>query len=228
MSKFSLKISQMGERAILIEWPQRIDESILEDIISFKNLVIECHGSLLVNHTPAYASLLLHYNQGINFIELKRELIALYQKANISSHAPTKERHIPVCYHLSLAVDCKSFEYKDIDHRELVDLHKGAKYRVYMIGFLPGFLYLGGLPERLHLPRKSSPNLKIPKGAIAIGGQQTGIYPMESPGGWHVIGCTPLCLFDINSDNPTPIRQGDKVRFYEIDLKTYKILKPDK
>ena len=225
MSKFSIQISRMGDRAILIEWPQRIDESILEDVIGFKDLVLSAIGAKLINHTPAYASLLLQYGQRIDFEESKRELLDLYQKDDNTQSQEQNEWHIPVCYHPSLALDLKSFEEKNINHRELIDLHKGAQYRVYMIGFLPGFLYLGGLPERLHLPRKSTPNLKTPKGAIAIGGLQTGIYPIESPGGWHVIGRTPLSLFDIDSDVPTPIKQGDYVVFYEIDLEAYEILK---
>ncbi|MFT4537157.1 MAG: inhibitor of KinA [Saprospiraceae bacterium] len=228
MSKFDIQVSQMGESAILIEWPQRIDESILEDVISFKNLVLKSQSNKLVNHTPAYSSLLLQYDQSLNFETMRRELLELYQLSNTSINIRTKEWHIPVCYHASLALDLESFISKSISHKDLIQLHTGGIYRVYMIGFLPGFLYLGGLPEQLHLPRKLTPDLKIPKGAIAIGGQQTGIYPMVSPGGWHVIGQTPLSLFDINSDTPTPIRQGDMVKFYEIDMKTYEVLKSDK
>lgn len=224
MSKFDIQISQMGERSILIEWPQKIDEAILEDIISFKDLILLIHGSRIVNHTPAYASLLLQYDQPIDFDDLKRELLEFYQSCKLSIKIDSKKWHIPVCYHPSLAVDLESFVKKGIGHGEVVELHTSREYKVYMIGFLPGFLYLGGLSERLHLPRKTTPNLKTPKGAIAIGGQQTGIYPMGSPGGWHVIGRTPLSLFDINSDNPTPIKQGDNIKFYEIDLETYMIL----
>lgn len=221
MNKFDIQISQMGDRSILIEWPQKIDEGILEDIISFKDLVLDYAGDKLANHTPAYASLLLQYGQKVDFDIAREELLALYQSSESSIKTGIKKWHIPVCYHPSLAVDLESFSKKNISHNELVELHIGGEYRVYMIGFLPGFLYLGGLPERLHLPRKKTPNLKTPKGSIAIGGQQTGIYPIESPGGWHVIGRTPLSLFDINSDNPTPIEQGDYIKFYKIDLEVY-------
>ena len=224
MSKFDIQIRQMGESTILIEWPQRIDEAILDDVISFKDLVLKNKASKLVNHTPAYASLLLQYDQSFDFEKSRGELLELYQISNNSIKIQIKEWHIPVCYHCSLALDLESFTSRNINHKELIQLHTSGMYRVYMIGFLPGFLYLGGLPEQLHLPRKATPNLKTPVGAIAIGGQQTGIYPMESPGGWHVIGQTPLSLFDINSDNPTPMRQGDHVKFYEIDLETYNVL----
>jgi inhibitor of KinA len=215
----------MGEMAILIEWPQRIDDTILDDIISFKSLVLEKQNYKLINHTPAYSSLLLQYDQKINFEELRHELLELYQSLNSKIDSQSKEWHIPVCYHDSLALDLGSFISKNISHKDLIRLHTEGEYRVYMIGFLPGFLYLGGLPEELHLSRKSTPNLKTPKGAIAIGGEQTGIYPMESPGGWHVIGRTPLSFFDLESDTATSICQGDKVKFYEIDLETYNNLK---
>ncbi len=93
-----------------------------------------------------------------------------------------------------------------------------------MIGFLPGFLYLGGLPKQLHMNRKEKPRLHVAKGSVAIGGEQTGIYPMASPGGWQIIGRTPLTLFDLSLDNPTPIKQGDNIQFYAIDLETYQHL----
>ena len=96
-----------------------------------------------------------------------------------------------------------------------------------MIGFLPGFLYLGGLPKDLIMDRKDTPRSHVPKGSVAIGGEQTGIYPVDSPGGWQIIGRTPLSLFDIKKDDPTPIRQGDKVQFYSIDLETYQNLSSD-
>ena len=224
MNKYDIQISQLDERSILIEWPQKIDEAILENIISYKDLVLDYTGVKLTNHTPAYASLLLQYGQKVDFDSEKKELLSLYQNIKSSNRTGFKKWHIPVCYHPSLAVDLESFVSKNISHSELVELHTNPEYRVYMIGFLPGFLYLGGLPEPLHLPRKTTPNLKTPKGAIAIGGQQTGIYPLESPGGWHVIGRTPLSLFDINSDKPTPIKQGDFIKFYEIDLETYMVL----
>ena len=225
MSNFSLQIRQMGEKTILIEWPQRIDDSILDDIISFKNLLLEKQDKRLINYTPAYTSMLLQYDQKINFEESRQALLELHQSLKSPINSKFQEWHIPVCYHPSLALDLDSFISKNISHKDLIQLHTGSEYRVFMIGFLPGFLYLGGLPERLHLPRKSTPNLNTPKGAIAIGGEQTGIYPMDSPGGWNVIGRTPLSLFDIDSDPPTLICQGDKVKFYEISLETYNILK---
>lgn len=225
MSKFKIQISKMGERVVLVEWPQRIDEVILEDLISFKNQVLKTQRHNLLNHTPAFSSLLLQYRENVDFKEMKIELLEMYAVMEPKVMIHSTEWRIPVCYDARLALDLDTFTDRGISHRELVKLHTGASYRVYMIGFLPGFLYLGGLDQKLHQPRKSTPNLKTPKGAIAIGGEQTGIYPMESPGGWHVIGRTPLSLFDINADTPSPISQGDSIKFYEIDLQTYQVLR---
>ena len=225
MGKYEIQFTSMGDRAILLEWPQRIDESILDDVVKFIDLILEFYENKLTNYTPAYASLLLQFDDKVDFEMSKRELKKLYTQKPNANQRDQQEWNIPVCYHPSLALDLHSFEDRDISHRELIELHTSVQYRVYMIGFLPGFLYLGGLPERLHLPRKATPNLKTPKGSIAIGGQQTGIYPMASPGGWHVIGRTPFSIFDIHSDRPTSIKQGDYVTFYEVDLSTFEILK---
>ncbi len=224
MGKFTLDIRQMGAKSVLIEWPQRIEEDILEDLISYKNMILEEFGSQIVNHTPAYASLLLQFEDEVDFSIIQDVLYKLYNADCPDEIETRKVWHIPVCYDQSLSTDLSVFSDSGISHKDLVSLHTSAEYRIYMIGFLPGFLYLGGLDERLQMPRKTTPNLRTPKGAVAIGGQQTGIYPIESPGGWHVIGRTPLELFDIHQDNPTPIKQGDVVKFYEINLKTYEVL----
>ncbi|MBF8297908.1 MAG: putative carboxylase, partial [candidate division NC10 bacterium] len=99
---------------------------------------------------------------------------------------------------------------------EVIRLHTEPLYHVYMLGFTGGFPYLGGLSERLSVPRLHTPRLKVPAGSIGIAGTQTGVYPLESPGGWRIIGCTSLCLFDASRQVPTPILPGDKVRFVRI------------
>lgn len=221
MGKFELKFKQLNNKSILIEWPQRIDESILDDIISYTNIVKEVFVSQLTNYTPAFASLLLQFEEEVNFKQVETQLGNLYKSEAIAQKRLFNEWHIPVCYHPSLAIDIDTFKSENLDLRTIINLHTSADYRVYMIGFLPGFVYLGGLSENLYLPRKSTPSMKVPKGSIAIGGSQTGIYPNESPGGWHIIGRTPLALFDIEKPIPTPINQGDNVKFYEISLETY-------
>ena len=224
MVRFDIEIIKMSDKALLINWPQRIEESILDDIIGFTQVIRTYYDDRLTNFTPAYASLLIQLGNDFEFEKEKKVLVSLYLKKRESKISKPKTWEIPVCYDIQLSIDTENFAEKGIDHKTLVQLHTSVTYRVFMIGFLPGFLYLGGLPEKLHLPRKSTPNLKTPKGAIAIGGEQTGIYPNESPGGWHVIGQTPLELFDINKSDPTPIRQGDNVKFYSVSLETFQHL----
>ena len=124
---------------------------------------------------------------------------------------------LPVCYTLRFCEDVALFSARGIDHGTLIQKHTEPTYNVYMLGFLPGFVYLGGLDPKLAMPRRKSPRPKVEKGAVGIAGQQTGIYPMESPGGWNIIGRTPFPLFLPQNDPPVILQAGDRVRFYAID-----------
>ncbi len=225
MPRFDIEIKAFGNRAILIEWPNKIDEEILDDIIRFTPLAVASEKDELINYTPGYNSLLLEYNKVLDDFENKRQLLTkIYESPRAQRSDAFNTWHIPVCYEEEFGVDLPVFAENGLSKEQVVNLHTLKPLRVFMIGFLPGFLYLGGMPEALNMDRKAKPRLKVSKGAVAIGGKQTGIYPMESPGGWQIIGRTPLSLFDLSHEQPTPIRQGDKIQFYEIDLKTYQIL----
>ncbi len=217
IEKYNLVFKQMGTKSILINWPQELNDSILDDIIRFVPAILNTIGDKLTNHTPAYASLLLQYPRDIDFDKEKNLLLTIYKNMQSTQKPNLNHWHIPVCYDSEFAMDIETYTTKGISHKEVINLHTSSQYRVYMIGFLPGFIYLGGLHPALHMPRKKSPSLNIPKGSIAIGGQQTGIYPIDSPGGWHVIGRTPLGLFDIQKENPCLVKQGDYLTFYMID-----------
>ena len=135
-----------------------------------------------------------------------------------------KKRHwkIPICYNSELALDIKNVSKTlKINTKEFIKKHKKPCYDVDMIGFLPGFLYLGGLNNSLSLPRKKVPRKIIPKGSIGIAENQTGIYNIESPGGWNIIGRTPYELFNKNSEPPIKIKQGDTITFYEVDINEF-------
>jgi inhibitor of KinA len=129
---------------------------------------------------------------------------------------------IPVCYGGSLGPDLTDLaEQHNLSTDEVVRLHSSAVYLVYMVGFMPGFAYLGGLPERIATPRRASPRTAVPAGSVGIGGQQSGVYPLESPGGWNLIGRTPLQIFDITRDEQTLLATGDRVRFVPITLRRF-------
>jgi len=135
---------------------------------------------------------------------------------------PGNERIIPVCYGGENGPDLIELAAaKGMTTDEVVQLHSGATYEVRAIGFSPGFPYLAGLPEALHMPRKSSPRTVVPVGSVGIGGTQTGIYTLATPGGWHLLGRTPLRLFCPEEDDPAWLKVGDKVRFEPITLEQF-------
>ena len=218
MSKFKLTYKPLGNSTILIEWPQEISTKILNDIRLFVSKIeIENHmGIIECNYI--YNSLLISYNVDLfDFLTLKNKLKKLY-KENVGTLTSNRTLwEIPVCYNEKFGVDLNviSLETKlSID--EIVAMHTAVNYTVYGIGFLPGFLYLGGLTEKLHFPRRNLPRMEVLKGSVGIGGNQTGIYPQTSPGGWQIIGKTPMNLFDISSEIPCFIAPADEVKFIPI------------
>ncbi len=224
MPRFDIEIKPFGNQAILIEWPNKINDLVLADIMQFTSLVLKKKKSELINYTPGYNSLLLQYISLIDFDSKKQSLLNTYKSRKGENIHVSNSWHIPVCYEEEFGMDLSLFVEKGLSKEEVIDLHTSKPFKVYMMGFLPGFLYLGGLSPELHMNRKKNPRLHVPRGSVAIGGEQTGIYPMASPGGWQIIGRTPLSLFDLSQQNPTPIRQGDNIHFYAIDRETYQNL----
>ncbi|UOB17712.1 5-oxoprolinase subunit PxpB [Abyssalbus ytuae] len=223
-NKFVLNYKPFGNKAILIEWPPHIDESILDEVIKTKQIVLETFKSIEV--IPAYNSLTLIFKDYIDYDKI------LYQLKNLpESNKKIKKRtkrtwKIPVCYDKEFGLDMQDFSrQKKISEKEIIKLHTQPLYTVYCIGFLPGFMYLGGLDEKLFHPRRTAPRLKIPKGSVGIGGQQTGVYPKQSPGGWNIIGNSPAEIFNADEDNPCKVEVGDKIIFYEITKAEYELIK---
>jgi inhibitor of KinA len=129
---------------------------------------------------------------------------------------------IPVCYAADLALDLEEVaRHAQLAVDEVIRRHSATEYRVQCVGFTPGFPFLSGLPAELSTPRRASPRSKVPAGSVAIGGAQTGIYPLQSPGGWNIIGCAPLALFDIRRDPPVLLQAGDRVRFRPISREEF-------
>ena len=223
LNKFNLKYHLFGDKAVLIEWPALIEERILNDILSFKETVNNQFSN--IETISAYNSLTLIFNETINFQSIENELKQIYKSTDQS--LPVKKRlwKIPVCYDPMFGIDLAVFsEEKKISIEQIIKLHTSATYTVYCIGFLPGFMYLGGLNEKLYEPRRSEPRLKIPKGSVGIGGKQTGVYPKESPGGWNIIGNSPVKIFNPYAENPCEINIGDKVKFYKISKARHELI----
>ncbi len=220
---FELKYKPFSERSILIEWPAEIALNILNDVLIFKDHIENSNIKSILQVNNAYSSILVIYNFTIDKIYDEISILKrLYFSRNSKTKHITRRWKIPVCYDDEFGLDLDEIsEEKKCSKTDIVSLHSKADYTVFFIGFLPGFLYLGGLDKRLHVPRKKSPRFEVRKGAVAIGGQQTGIYPNSSPGGWHIIGNTPLEFFDLSKDRPCFANSGDKIQFFPIDRNEY-------
>ncbi len=225
--KNNITFKKFGESAVLIEWPPRIDENILEDILQFQQNIDlkEIRGLLETVNTYHSLTLIVDSNQ-ISLDDLIHEIGDILTTTPVTQPAKSKRWNIPVCYNLKFGIDLEEMaSEKKISIDEIISLHCNSEYLIYFTGFLPGFLYLGGLSKKIHTPRKSTPRLQVAKGAVGIGGAQTGIYPSESPGGWNIIGNSPLKFFDPLKNPPCFAQAGDRIQFYSIDLIEYEQIK---
>ncbi|PKD16664.1 allophanate hydrolase [Salegentibacter salinarum] len=217
MSDFP-KIKPMGERGILIEFQPEISEKLLEKLLFYKNKLEEFYTEVNVEVINTYNSLLISYMFSIeNLYDEILTVKKLFDEAKIGKINNQQVFHLPVCYDEEFGWDLELIaEEKELSKEEIIKLHTAPFYTVYFTGFLPGFLYLGGLDKKLQISRKNQPRMKIEKGAVGIGENQTGIYPKSSPGGWQILGNCPVQLFDKNNDPPCGISAGDKVKFYSV------------
>jgi KipI family sensor histidine kinase inhibitor len=170
--------------------------------------------------STAFESLCIYYDcHRISFPEVQEWILSVLSHRPLSGNIPSNSKRIeiPVCYDEGFGLDLQSLsELLQMPPAEIVERHSTAEYQVQMIGFSPGFPYLSGLPGELHIPRRSTPRLCVPAGSVAIAGNQAGIYPNDSPGGWHIVGRTIVRLFDIAKTPPCFLQPGDIVRFVPI------------
>jgi inhibitor of KinA len=227
LKNFKLTYKTYGERSILIEWPEEISTEILADIVSFRTLLEKKYNKQNIHVNSAYSSLLISYTNLISdFRNQIIELKELYDSNDRSYKTTSKLWKIPVCYDEQFGKDLSELSAElNISNEELIKVHSKTLYDVYFIGFLPGFLYLGGLNKQIQFPRKAKPRQKINKGDVAIGGKQTGIYSIDSPGGWNIIGNTPVSLFDVTQDRPCFAKSGDKIQFFSVPIEEYRVIK---
>jgi len=224
LKTYKLTYKPLGKSAILIEWPPEMNELILKDVLLFYNRIQLSKKEGIVETIQSINSLTIIYDfELINFDELNLWLKRIYPEIKNTSY--TQKNHlwkIPVCYDTTFGLDLSEISVKNkLSIQEIIRLHTGTAYRIYSIGFLPGFLYLGGLEKQLHINRKSKPRLEVPKGAVGIGGVQTGIYPKSSPGGWQILGNTPINFFDISKSIPCFAKPGDKIQFIAISYQEH-------
>ncbi len=219
MRKYPISIRPYGVHAILVEWPEKVEQDILNDILFF---VADLKIKHLKNNNwelvPAYNSLTLILREAvIDFDSFKQQLVQWYDNKEEIILGDKHLWRFPVCYDLEFGLDLIEVAEKlNKTIEEIVRIHTSIKYTVYGIGFLPGFMYLGGLPKELEIPRRALPRSKVAKGSVGLAGKQTGIYPQESPGGWHILGNCMVPIFNPKNDNPCLVKVGDMVQFYQI------------
>ena len=208
-----------GDRAILIDWNAEISISISNDILGFHKKIKGLKDSNIVDVIIGYSSLTIIFKKRITeyFKEVKN-LKEIYNLKDINLKQTPFIWQIPVCYDFEFGKDLQEISnVTNLEISEIINLHSEKLYRVYFIGFLPGFCYLGGLNKRLFVERKPNPRLHVAKGSVAIGGTQTGVYPGESAGGWNIIGKTPVDFFNIHLEHPCFAKAGDFIKFITID-----------
>ncbi|WP_343486176.1 5-oxoprolinase subunit PxpB [Allomuricauda sp. d1] len=217
MTHYPISIKLYGSNALLLEWPEEVSESILKNILQF-----EQHLSQKLSKSfeliVAYNSLTLIDVAGTTDLKaLSNDVKIWYKEMTPGLKLRRFLWKLPVCYDEVFGIDLP-YVSKELNFapEEVVRLHTSQSFTVYGIGFLPGFMYLGGLPDGLQLPRRKEPRMKVAKGAVGLAGLQTGIYPQESPGGWHIIGSCPIPMFNIENKKPCFINVGDKIQFEAI------------
>jgi len=218
MTDDGFRIIHAGDSALIVEFEERIDPIINARAIAVADAIHAAGVGGIRDVVPTYRSV------AVSFDPLQTDddaLVALISEAARTARPAIDDRKpllVPVCYGEEFGPDLAAVAaLEGFDPADVIRLHAGQKYRVYMLGFVPGFAYLGIVDERIAAPRRSTPRVRVPAGSVGIAGSQTGIYPVETPGGWQIIGRTPIRPFDPNRTDPFLLRAGDAVEFYPID-----------
>jgi KipI family sensor histidine kinase inhibitor len=215
-----------GDRALVVEFGDHIDRALSEEVLRLASSLRSTELAGVVETVPTFRSLMVHYDPLVTSRgELEGAIASLLDRTPAPRTAATLWR-VPVCYEDEFAPDLAEVaRLTGLVPAEVVRLHSSVRYHVYMLGFLPGFPYMGDLPAALALPRRADPRVRVPAGSVSIATSLTAIYPYESPGGWHLIGTTPVRLFDIERASPALLAPGDAVLFEPIDAGAFAAIK---
>jgi len=210
-----------GDTALVIEFGDRIDRRVSEQVVGLAGRIRRAALAGVIELVPTFRSLMVHYDpMRSSAAELTSAIEAL-----IVGETPFLQARlwrVPVCYEGELAPDLRDVAARTgLTTEEVVALHSATRYYVYMVGFLPGYPYMGDLPAALALPRRADPRVRVPPGSVAIATTMTAIYPLESPGGWHLIGTTPIPIFDAHRQSPALFAPGDAVQFEPVHRQAF-------
>ncbi|MFA5848490.1 MAG: 5-oxoprolinase subunit PxpB [Bacteroidales bacterium] len=218
-----------GDSAIIIKAGDEISVEINRTITALLARIEKGNISGITDFIPSYNELMICYNPAVTgFDKLKEAINSLEKDIEKSTLSELKTKVVPVLYGGDYGPDLEDVAtHNKLSAHEVIKIHSAGSYLVYMLGFTPGFCYLGGMDQRIAMPRKQTPRLKIPEGAVGIADQQTGIYPIESPGGWQLIGQTPLKLFDAKRKPEFLFNIGDTLRFVPVTEAEYNVIKAE-
>lgn len=216
-------IQPLGDTGIIIQFGTEISEAIYQQIRQYVYWLEQSCIEGIVEWVPAYTTLAVFYRPNIiSYDELSQKLLKIGEKIESMPVPDPIVIEIPTLYGKEAGPDIQFVaETNGLSEEEVVKIHSSSDYLIYMIGFVPGFPYLGGMDKRIAAPRKKTPRSRIPAGSIGIAGEQTGIYPLETPGGWQIIGRTPVKLYDPQKQDPTLLKAGDYIRFVPITEREY-------
>jgi inhibitor of KinA len=222
----TVRFLSAGDRALVVEFGNHIDRALSDTVLRLDAIIRSEKPMGVVETVPTFRSLTVYYDPLITRRAALEEAIAsLLDRAQDPRRAARLWR-VPVCYEGAFAPDLEEVaRLTGLAPEDVVALHGGARYHVYMLGFLPGFPYMGDLPAALALPRRADPRVRVPAGSISIATTLTAIYPYESPGGWHLIGTTPIRLFDLARLRPALLAPGDSLMFEPIGAAAFASIK---
>ena len=211
-----------GDTALVVEFGDRVDRHLSALVLALATKLHDAKLKGVVETVPTFRSLMVHYDPlQTSHAELQRGIDPLLPGLKASEIAG-RRWHIPACYDEALGDDLAEVASRTgLSVRQVVEQHSSSEQLVYMMGFLPGLPYLGGLPAAFGLPRRENPRLKVPKGAVSIAMSMTVIYPDESPGGWHILARTPVPLWDMRQTQPALLAAGDTVTFAPLSVREY-------
>ena len=218
----SMRFVDASDSSVLVIFGDTISPELNAEVVALFHALEALRKPFIHNLHPAYASLLIDFDPlQVSHADV-HALVEQLKRGTAHRRQESRMVQIPVCYGGEFGPDLADLaRHSGMTAEEVILAHSSASYTVYFLGFAPGFAYMGGLPEAIAAPRLDTPRKVVPAGSVGIAGSQTGVYPLDSPGGWRLIGRTPLRMFDANAELPALLQPGDQVRFAAIDRTAY-------
>ncbi|UFJ41110.1 5-oxoprolinase subunit PxpB [Brevibacillus humidisoli] len=224
-----LRLDTLGDTAVRVQWGTEISPELNEQIRSFCVLLEQANIKGVAEWVPTYTAVTLFYDPyTISYDRLAEKIAELYRRRGEREIPPAERIYIPTYYGGESGPDLEVVaRHNQLSAEEVVEIHTGSEYLIYMMGFTPGFPYLGGMSKKIATPRLQTPRERIAPGSVGIAGEQTGIYSMATPGGWQIIGRTPLRLYDPDRESPMLLQAGNYLQFVSISKAEYDQIEAD-